>query len=145
MKKYGQYFTTNELLKEKIISLSRKKHPKRILEPSFGKGHLIQYFLEKKDIKNFIFDCYEIDKTLIPLPQLNKYKINIIYCNFLTKSIKYKYDIIIGNPPYIQTNRKNIYLLFIWKCLKLLRKNGELIFIVPSSFMKSTSSIKVID
>jgi adenine-specific DNA-methyltransferase len=39
--------------------------------------------------------------------------------------------------------RSNLYLFFIEKCIKHLKDNGELIFIVPRDFLKSTSSIKL--
>ena len=39
--------------------------------------------------------------------------------------------------------RSNLYLFFIEKCIKQLKYNGELIFIVPRDFLKSTSSIKL--
>lgn len=39
--------------------------------------------------------------------------------------------------------RSNLYLFFIHKCILHLQKNGELIFVVPREFLKSTSSIKL--
>ena len=39
----------------------------------------------------------------------------------------------------------NIYIEFIERCFDLLNENGELIFIVPSDFIKLTSCEKVIN
>ena len=36
--------------------------------------------------------------------------------------------------------RANLYLFFIWRCIDLLDNNGELIFIVPRDFIKTTSA-----
>jgi adenine-specific DNA-methyltransferase len=140
-KKYnnGQYFTSNEYLKENVYKLIRN-NSNIILEPSMGRGDLVDYIMKRKDIK---FDLYEIDKTIKLLDTINKN--NVIYGDFLKLSINKKYDTIIGNPPYIRTKKGNLYLDFIEKCYELLNNNGELIFIVPSDFLKLTSSKYIIN
>ena len=55
------------------------------------------------------------------------------------------YNTIIGNPPFIRTKKGNLYIDFIEKCYNLLNDNGELIFIVPSDFLKLTSASKLLD
>ena len=66
-------------------------------------------------------------------------------------------DTIIGNPPYVRyqdicsttqsklptgfDNRSNLYLFFISRSIDLLNMNGELIFIVPRDFIKTTSAL----
>ena len=51
--KLGQYFTTNNELKEKVFSFILNK-PKTILEPSIGQGDLVVHVTDK--IKNIKFD-----------------------------------------------------------------------------------------
>ncbi|NFH45693.1 hypothetical protein FC976_00305 [Clostridium sporogenes] len=86
--------------------------------------------------------------------QLN---VNIIEDNFIlynqelwnSKELEGEYDIIIANPPYkkltksapeskamldIVHGQPNIYFLFMAMSSKLLRENGEMIFITPRSF-----------
>lgn len=135
---YGQYFTTDKKLKEKVLELIHNK-PKRILEPSVGRGDLVQKINEEyNDIK---FDMYEIDKNIKILKGVpNK----VIYGDFLKQQIKRKYKTIVGNPPYVKTTSGNLYIDFIEKCYNLLELNGELIFIVPSDFFKLTSSSKLL-
>ena len=70
---------------------------------------------------------------------------NVHYDDFLSVDISAKYDTIIGNPPYVKTKGGNLYLDFIEKCYRLLNPGGELIFIVPSDFIKLTSSSKIIN
>lgn len=136
----GQYFTTNETLKKFVNDLIFNK-PDKILEPSIGRGDIIQYILK---INNKIkFDMYEIDKTIKVLDCIDKDK--IIYGDFLELNISETYDTIVGNPPYVKTKKGNLYLDFIYKCYCLLNLNGELIFIVPSDFIKLTSSYKLIN
>jgi adenine-specific DNA-methyltransferase len=149
IKKYkyemGQYFTTNIYLKECIYGLIHNINNTNniILEPSIGQGDLVDYVLNKN--KQIKFHLYEIDDKIELLQSINKD--NVIYCDFLKTVIAYKYATIIGNPPFVKTKtgHRNLYLDFIDKCYELLDNNGELIFIVPSDFIKLTSSAKIIN
>ena len=139
-KNKGQYFTTNKFLKKSVYNLILN-NPSLILEPSVGQGDLIEYIKTKKqDIK---FDLYEIDEKISFLDSIKKEAIK--FGDFLEFNIETTYDTIIGNPPYVKTKTGNLYIRFIEKCYKLLNKNGELIFIVPSDFIKLTSSSKIIN
>jgi adenine-specific DNA-methyltransferase len=44
----------------------------------------------------------------------------------------------------VKTKSGNLYHDFIWKCYELLDDKGELVFIVPSDFLKLTSSGKIL-
>lgn len=137
MKNLGQYFTTNENLQKKVISFIRNK-PKLILEPSCGRGDLVKSILNV--YPNIKFDCYEIDNSLDFYEDVKP-----IFGDFLKLQINKKYKTIIGNPPYIsKKGKKNTYILFIEKCIKLLSNDGEFIFIIPMSFFTSTSTIKLV-
>ena len=140
-KKLGQYFTTSEDLQNTIISFIKNK-PHTILEPSFGKGNLVPKLLEK--FPNVQIQAYEIDKSLKPIENAKSDRINIIYKDFLIQEINRKFFTIIGNPPYVKTSTGNLYIKFIEKCINILKDNGELIFIVPSDFLKITSAQKII-
>jgi adenine-specific DNA-methyltransferase len=137
---YGQYFTKNETLKEKVYEFILNK-PKKILEPSMGRGDLIDC-INKKDQK-ILFDMFEIDKTIKFLDTIDKKKIK--FGDFLEQEIKEKYTTIIGNPPYVKTQKGNLYIDFIKKCFNLLDEKGELIFVIPSDFFKLTSSTKLLN
>ena len=136
----GQYFTTNIELKKKIFEFILN-NPSNILEPSIGQGDLIIFIKEK--ILNITFDMYEIDTNIKLLD--NKQKNKIIYGDFMKQIITKKYKTIIGNPPYIRTKKGNLYIDFTEKCYNLLDDNGELIFIVPSDFLKLTSASKLLN
>jgi adenine-specific DNA-methyltransferase len=75
-----------------MISLADITPKSKILEPSCGEG----IFLELRH-KNGYNDAigYEIDENLA------KGFTNVRYESFITANIKDKYDLIIGNPPYI--------------------------------------------
>jgi adenine-specific DNA-methyltransferase len=55
------------------------------------------------------------------------------------------YKTIVGNPPYVRTKKGNLYIDFTEKCYNALDENGELIFIVPSDFLKLTSASKLLN
>ena len=137
VKKLGQYFTKDISLQRKISEFILND-PEIILEPSVGRGDLLGYF--SKHCPKIKFDCYEIDKTIDFIIDVDC----IIFEDFLKADIKKKYKTIIGNPPYIRTKRGNLYIDFIDKCIDLLEDNGELVFVIPSDFFKLTSAIKTI-
>jgi adenine-specific DNA-methyltransferase len=140
-KQNGQYFTKNKMLLCKILSFIQN-NPSCILEPSVGRGDIVNFIQDKLDDK-IKFDMYEIDESIVPLKTLKQRK-SIIYEDFLEAKIddNKKYDTIVGNPPYVKTKlgSSNLYIQFIEKCFSLLGNGGELIFIIPSDFFKLTSS-----
>lgn len=138
--KLGQYFTKNIELKNIVYEFIINK-PSIVLEPSIGRGDLVSYIIDKNS--NIKFDMYEIDTKIDILDNIDKNK--IIYGDFMIQNINKLYKTIIGNPPYIRTKKGNLYIDFIIKCFNLLEDNGELIFIVPSDFLKLTSSIKILN
>ena len=105
----------------------------------------------------------EINKEVIDYINENNLAqdIKIIHNDYLLWETDEKFDIIIGNPPYgipslsehytiridNETKRKykeiyetwygkyNVYGALIEKSVKLLKENGQLIFIVPATFM----------
>ena len=136
----GQYFTTHDVLRNKVFEFILND-PNNILEPSIGQGDLVT-FIQKKS-PNVNFDMYEIDKNIKLLDGVLKE--DIVYGDFMTQKIKKMYKTIVGNPPYVRTKKGNLYIDFTEKCYNLLDKNGELIFIVPSDFLKLTSASKLLN
>ena len=134
----GQYFTTDITLQYTILDFI-KNNPKTILEPSIGRGDLIKYITENSNVN---FDMYELDESIELLEDIDREKVN--YGDFIKANISKKYKTIIGNPPYVKKSTGNLYLEFIEKCFNLLKIKGELIFIVPSDFLKLTSASKLL-
>ena len=138
--KLGQYFTTHNELKEKVFDFILNC-PSTILEPSIGQGDLIAFITDK--IPSITFDMYEIDTNIVLLEKIQKDK--VIYGDFMQQTIEKTYTTIVGNPPYVRTKKGNLYIDFTEKCYNLLDINGELIFIVPSDFLKLTSASKLLN
>ena len=134
----GQYFTKHESLQKCVIEFILN-NPKKILEPSIGRGDLVKCVSDKLKVE---FDMCEIDEKIQLLDGIDRS--NVVYGDFMKNKIEVKYDTIIGNPPYVKTKKGNLYLDFIEKCYHLLNDNGELIFIVPTDFFKLTSAHKLL-
>ena len=151
--KYGQYFTIG-VIADFMVSLISHSKDSKVLEPSCGKG----VFLDKL-INNGFNDlsAYEIDATLGTKYDFVQFK------SFLSVPTTEKYDVVIGNPPYIRW--KNLeeelkdelvndglwnkyfnslcdYLfIFILKSIEHLNDGGELIFICTEYWMNTTHSV----
>ena len=150
--KYGQYFTIDLIANYMVTLISHSKDSK-VLEPSCGKGVFIDSLIRNgfKDIA-----AYEIDQTLANNYNFVKYK------SFLSVPISEKYDVVIGNPPYIRWKNLeeelkkeleanalwNTYFnslcdylfIFILKSIEHLKENGELIFICTEYWLNTTHS-----
>lgn len=141
IKKLGQYFTVSPILQQFVFDKVKHKSS-RLLEPSFGAGHLLKKF---KDYNNdYPMVCYELDTTVQPIVECNSYQ-EYIYKDFTKQTLTEKFKTIIGNPPYIKGIKGNLYLQFIEQCYNYLQDDGELIFIVPSNFIKKTSAASLIE
>lgn len=155
----GQVFTS-EKIAEFMISLFTIQKEGAFLDPCFGDGAFI------KAAKKFNFnniEGYEIDSKLFDESKLDLSSANLYNEDFLLSKRQKKYDAIIMNPPYIRQEKiddlkeygitkvnlrrnklfsclpgnANIYMYFIIKAISLLKKNGELIVIFPSSWIKA--------
>jgi adenine-specific DNA-methyltransferase len=139
-KDLGQYFTVSEVL-QKFVFDSVKHKGMLLLEPSFGAGHLLTKFLDY-DIK-YPMVCYELDSTVKPVVEFSDAQ-TVLYADFTKQSITERFSTIVGNPPYVKQTTGNLYIKFIELCYGLLSDGGELVFIVPSDFIKLTSASSLI-
>lgn len=153
--KFGQYFTP-EVVADFMVELADLSINSTILEPSCGEGVFLK-LLQNKGFKNLT--AFEIDEDLA------KEYTGVRYESFVSAKIDEKFDLIIGNPPYIrwknlETDLKqelsnnsiwNKYFnslcdylyIFILKSIELLNENGQLIFICPEYWMNTTHSISL--
>lgn len=106
--KIGQIFTPSYIAEFMVNNLlkfteNEKRNPEtlKILEPSAGEGIFLKFLLNN----NFIdITAYEVDISLRE-NLMNSYpNINFRFENFLGSDSNEKFDIIIGNPPYLGQN-----------------------------------------
>lgn len=140
IKELGQYFTVSPSLQATVYEFVRHRG-KLLLEPSFGAGHLLQPFLAADAAYPMV--CYEIDTRVKPVVRFGPEQ-HVVYGDFLTANLERKYKTIIGNPPYVKQRSGNLYLKFIAACFEALDDDGELVFIVPSDFLKLTHAAPLI-
>ncbi len=151
--KFGQYFTP-KVVAEFMIGMATISKNSKILEPSCGEGIFLD-LLQQKGFENLT--AYEIDKELAQTYDCVRYE------SFVAAKIDNKFDLIIGNPPYIRWKNLeeelkqelavnpiwNTYFnslcdylyIFILKSIELLNENGQLIFICPEYWLNTTHSI----
>ena len=137
----GQVFTPLEVV-ERMLALRRNQG--RVLEPACGDGAFSSY------LPNCV--AIEID------PAISPHYAQIL--DFFAYPETEKFDTIIGNPPYVKARdilhdtrkhlasqllngHSNLYLHFIEKCVRHLKPGGELIFITPRDFLKTTGSAQL--
>ena len=140
----GQVFTEDDNIVERMLALRHNQGS--VLEPSAGKGAFFNKIPGAVGI--------EID----PLYRVMGCQL----LDFFDYPITFKFNTIIGNPPYVAykniylatkeklkywfdlfDERTNLYLFFMWKCLQHLEPGGEIIFITPRDFLKTTSAEKL--
>lgn len=150
--KYGQYFT-RDVITDFMTTLITHNKNAIVCEPSCGKGAFLSSLI-KHGFRNL--SAYEIDQTLeIPFDFVK-------FESFLSVPTSEKYDVVIGNPPYIRW--KNLepelkaelesnflwnkyfnslcdYLfIFILKSIEHLNDGGELLFICSEYWLNTTNS-----
>lgn len=170
----GSYYTPlfiAEYMIEQCKLFMNHREKIEILEPSCGDGVFIKALLKKIEFANLgeLILC-GVEKDKDELNKAKKYKsdlrINGIKSSFYNQDFldfslkrKRKFDIIIGNPPYIQkkyidaeqtekikniTNDvglninhvHNIWIAFVAGALKLLKKDGILCFVLPFEMLQ---------
>jgi adenine-specific DNA-methyltransferase len=148
---------------EKLDQSHDIKKETSVLIPGCGEGQFIEGFIRKLGVDNLPRitaielhpDRYEL------LKERYGELVEIRNENFL-KSDYSKFDLIIGNPPYVSIekisvsdrkyfkkiyssayNRFDLYFLFFEKSLTLLNKNGALVFVTPTKFLFVASAKKL--
>lgn len=176
-KKNRQFFTSKEtaLFMASLFDLSSFSEEISILDPGAGSGiltaALVQRISNEKKIKKIKITCYETDSHILELLNKNllwirdnsplKIEYKIIKDNYITsQTLEYnnmlganiepeKYDVIIGNPPYLKIGKMasealsmpdicygapNLYFLFMEMASFNLIDHGELVFIIPRTW-----------
>jgi len=154
-----EYFTPDAIVK-KMWGLAEKYgyNGGAVLEPSCGIGNFIKYAPKSAKVVGYETNYYSSKIAEIIYPRTRIYNQSfesIFFAGNVHLKNDFggaKYDLVIGNPPYGTflgkwagmgekkfTGAIEYDQYFITRGLDLLRKNGLLIFIVPSSFLSNAS------
>ena len=163
----GIYYTPYNVVNKIITSLTFKDN-ECIVDPACGSGNfLIQVFKAMKNnnipTETIINNLYgfDIDPIACLLAKINIYildknmdyeKINVYNKDFLTHDFDFKFDLVIGNPPWgkkytvkdkeelkskynIEFSKLDSFSQFILRSFDLLNNKGILSFVLPSSIL----------
>jgi DNA (cytosine-5)-methyltransferase 1 len=155
------HYTSFDVCKKLVMSLPNfyRRQSIKILEPSVGVGNFLPHLIEKyKNINKVEIDVVDInDESLSILKILiGKIKlpantvINYINADYLLFNFANKYDLVVGNPPFMRIKDKellaiyrrniinnktpNIFSFFLEKSLKIA---GHVAFILPKSIVNA--------
>ncbi len=161
-KAFGIFITPNSIIEKLDKSIvehlgENKSSIKNILEPSCGTGEIINYC--DTHYNDVVIDAIEYNKTVFDSITGLTFKntVNLINQDFIKFKPNKKYDLIIGNPPYIVCKktdvpkeyeefihgRPNIFGLFILHSISMLNPGGLLALIIPKSFLNSLYYSKI--
>jgi len=165
----GSYYTpykTVSFMKDYL--LREHKTYNSVLEPSAGDGRFIDMFSDNKHTQKFV--AVELIEEKVRQLQNKKYAeaVNIIKDDFLDFSEQTceKFQLIIGNPPYINiTNMesdsiekakkicekyqlsdslmKNIWVAFVLAAVSCLEESGVIFFVLPMEFLQVQYAEKI--
>lgn len=149
-KDMGQYFTPQTVIHDLLDELPTEVFETPgmdILDPSSGTGEFLLAGQERFNNPNL--EGWELDSELVDISrEILPDGTSILNTNSLYETPTKEYDVIIGNPPYYEMKlnedireefgeviygRTNIYSLFIYKSLQMLKDGGYLAFVNPPS------------
>lgn len=165
----GSYYTPSPI-SDFIVKRVCKKHSGKkleILEPSAGDGVFVRSLYQSDLIQQRLFRTTAIELNIVEgekiKEHINSKSLSVICADFLVyqqQLASEKFDIILGNPPYIKKNLltsdqvelsqnihknfpklstssiKNIWSAFLVSSIRLLKKNGILSFVLPAELLQ---------
>lgn len=130
LKKDFQFFETPFEIAKQIVNLAEIEIGHSVLEPSAGKGRLIDEIPRGAHV-----DCYELmpqnydhlKECFHDMPMQN---VNLIGRDFLEANESKKYDRIVANPPFT----KNQDIIHVFKMFRMLKNGGRLVSVMSKHF-----------
>jgi len=158
--KNSAYYTDKMLLHNIYSILPEFENYKKIsvLEPSVGVGSFLPLIAKKySHVDEIIIDCIDLSEEAIDILEFlvklydlgDNVKLNYIVNDFLKHEMDYRYDLIIGNPPFskmtikkkevtndfVNYKSKNLSSYFIEKSLK---NADNVVMIMPKNLLNTT-------
>lgn len=131
-----EFYPTPQSLINKMLDGIDFNTIKTVLEPSAGKGDIIEalqnkfkYYSYNRDKNTYDIDCIEIDNNLRYI--LTGKGFRVIHDDFLTLNTYKKYDLIVMNPPF---NEGDKHLL---KAIQMQENGGKIVCILNAETLKN--------
>ncbi len=144
-RRLGQFFTPRSLREELLSRIPRLRRP-RVLDPACGTGEFLLSARERFEDPEL--HCWEIDPRLVEIARRVVPEARVEVVDALRNPLREEFDVVLGNPPYFEFKpdpelrrrygeiiygRANVYALFVYLGLRLLRPGGYLAYVVSSS------------
>ena len=132
-----EFYPTPKWMVDRMIDEIDTQKIKDILEPSAGKGDIIDGIIEKYEKKRYYsekvnIDAIEIDNNLRMLLKGKNYR--VIFDDFLSFNTYKKYDLIIMNPPFSCGDK---HLL---KAIEMQKEGGAIICLLNAETIRNPYS-----
>ncbi|MDC3173802.1 peptide chain release factor N(5)-glutamine methyltransferase [Candidatus Pelagibacter sp.] len=97
----------SEIIIEEVLKITKNKNKISVLDIGIGSGCLLISILKER--KNFCGIGIDINKNCLKISKINANKLNVanrikFYKSDVDKFVLGKYDLIVSNPPYINTH-----------------------------------------
>lgn len=165
----GSYYTPFKTVRFMKDYLAREhKIYERVLEPSVGDGRFLDVFEKEENIQSFV--AVELIEEKVRQLKNKRYseRVEIVADDFLSFSekINEKYQLIIGNPPYINIKNmeddskekareicekyqlpsslmQNMWVAFVLAAVSCLERDGTIFFVLPMEFLQVKYAEKI--
>jgi hypothetical protein len=135
----SNFYPTPSALAGKMFDMVQWDKVRAILEPSAGKGDLIDALLSFREHnrykkhshveQNFDIDCIEIDQNLRYILQGKCYR--VVYDDFLSYTTRKQYDLVIMNPPFSDGDK---HLL---KAIEMQSDGGQIVCLLNAETLRN--------
>lgn len=155
----GIFITPRSIIEKLVSQLPSDRQYQNILEPSAGTCEIIRYLDDQ--MTDIAVDAVEFNTVIYStVSDANiQYKnaVRYIHADFTRWAPNKTYDLIIGNPPYVvcgkddvpepyremTVGRPNLFGTFILHAMSMLKPNGILAFVIPTSFLNAAYYSKI--
>lgn len=165
----GSYYTPFRTIRFMKEYLEREhKIYRKVLEPSVGDGRFVDVFEKVENIQSFV--AVELIEEKVRQLKNKRYseQVEIVADDFLSFSekINEKYQLIIGNPPYINIKNmvddskkrakkicekyqlpsslmQNMWVAFVLAAVSCLERGGTIFFVLPMEFLQVQYAEKI--
>lgn len=136
-----EFYPTPQTLLKEIFAGMEWKDIHTVLEPSAGKGDIVQFLMEYGNVnargyrysKNLDIDCIEKDTDLQKVLRGHGYR--VVHDDFLTFHTFKEYDLIVMNPPFSNGDK---HLL---KAIDMQKEGGSIICILNAETIRNPYSL----